>query len=195
MGICGSKTEEEKISHQIDKELVEDAKKTAKDCKILLLGAGESGKSTIVKQMKIIHLNGFTPQALLFFRPVIYRNLVESAQDIILAMKKLGIDFAENSNRANAEKVFSYIVDSDPTFVIDPAIVTAIEALINDPAIPTLMEQSHTFYLMDNADYFFQQARRIGAPDYIPNETDVLRARAKTTGITETKFNLGPMSI
>ncbi|KAG8976623.1 Guanine nucleotide-binding protein alpha-2 subunit [Tulasnella sp. 425] len=195
MGICGSKTEEEKISSQIDKELVEDGKKHAKDCKILLLGAGESGKSTIVKQMKIIHLNGFTPQALLFFRPVIYRNLVESAQDIILAMKKLGIDFVEPANRANAERVFSYIVDSDPSFVIDPSITTAIEALINDGAMPALMEESHKFYLMDNADYFFQAIKRIGAPDYIPNETDVLRARAKTTGITETKFNLGPMSI
>ncbi|KAG8984258.1 Guanine nucleotide-binding protein alpha-2 subunit [Tulasnella sp. 427] len=152
MGICGSKTEEEKVSHRIDKELVEDAKKTAKDCKILLLGAGESGKSTIVKQMKIIHLNGFTPQALLFFRPVIYRNLVESAQDIILAMKKLGIDFVEPSNRANCERVLSYMVDSDPSFVIDPTIALAVESLINDPAIPTLMEESHKFYLMDNAD-------------------------------------------
>lgn len=124
MGVCGSKvTTEQAVSNQIDKTLEEDGKRTARDCKILLLGglrsaavgiamwtdgalatgAGESGKSTIVKQMKIIHLNGYTPQALLFFRPVVYKNLVESTQDVILAMKKLSMfDSVERDNRVRS---------------------------------------------------------------------------------------------
>lgn len=32
-------------------------------------------------------------------------------------------------------------------------------------------------------------------PDYIPNEADVLRARTKTTGIYETRFTMGQLSI
>merc|ERR1712105_97531 len=42
-------------SKQIEKNLKEDGIQAAKDIKLLLLGAGESGKSTIVKQMKMIH--------------------------------------------------------------------------------------------------------------------------------------------
>lgn len=41
---------------------------------------------------------------------------------------------------------------------------------------------------------FFTEALRIGTPDYVPTETDVLRARQKSTGITETRFQLGPLS-
>ncbi|KAG8898873.1 Guanine nucleotide-binding protein alpha-2 subunit [Tulasnella sp. 403] len=216
MGLCTSKESPEvrhqrEISHQIDKSLEEDGKRTARDCKILLLGAqsrspstipltpstgaGESGKSTVVKQMKIIHLNGYSKQALLFFRTIIYKNLVESAQDIILAMKKLGIDCANPTNRENAQRVLSYVVDCDPEFLLDPEMAFAIESLVSDPNFPVVMDQSHTFYLMDSAGYFFDNVKRIGEAGYVPNETDVLRARAKSTGITETKFNLGQLSI
>ena len=37
--------------------------------------------------------------------------------------------------------------------------------------------------------------KRLAAPDYIPNEADVLRARTKTTGIYETRFAMGQLSI
>jgi len=42
---------------------------------------------------------------------------------------------------------------------------------------------------------FFSHVRRISLPDYIPDEADVLRARTKTTGISETRFNMGQLSI
>lgn len=42
---------------------------------------------------------------------------------------------------------------------------------------------------------FFQEVLRIVAADYLPNEMDVLRARTKTTGIYETRFQMGQLSI
>lgn len=75
-------------------------------------GSGESGKSTIVKQMKIIHQNGYSEQELRSFRPTVFRNLVDSAQDVVLALRKLGEDPVLPENRINAEKIMDYKVEA-----------------------------------------------------------------------------------
>ena len=51
--------------------------------KMLMSGAGESGKSTVIKQMKIIHQGGFTPEELTDFRIQIYRNIHDSILAIL----------------------------------------------------------------------------------------------------------------
>ena len=49
-------------------------------------GAGESGKSTIVKQMKIIHESGFTSEDFKQYRPVVYSNTIQVSQNWQLFM-------------------------------------------------------------------------------------------------------------
>ena len=44
-------------------------------------GAGESGKSTFVKQMKIIHESGFTSEDFKQYRPVVYSNTIQVSQN------------------------------------------------------------------------------------------------------------------
>ncbi|KAL0955378.1 hypothetical protein HGRIS_001626 [Hohenbuehelia grisea] len=183
-------------SDQIDKQLEEDSKKFKRECKILLLGSGESGKSTIVKQMKIIHQNGFTREELETYRPIVYKNVLDSAQAIVLAMRKIGVEPTDYSNKALADQIVEYRLDQSTGFILSPEIAGAIHQLWKDPIIPKVMdEHSSSFYLMDSASYFFSEVQRIGQPGFIPTETDVLRARAKSTGITETRFNMGQLSI
>ena len=54
MGNCVSAQDREALqrSQEIDKQIEEDSRKFKKECKILLLGSGESGKSAIVKQVR-----------------------------------------------------------------------------------------------------------------------------------------------
>lgn len=56
---CASKSlvgrDARRLNDRIDKELLANAKEIETTLKLLLLGVGESGKSTLTKQMKIIH--------------------------------------------------------------------------------------------------------------------------------------------
>ena len=101
MGSCFSASsvnppsEEKSRSDSIDRRIDADSRALKKECKILLLGSGESGKSTIVKQMKIIHQNGFTNEELLVYRPVVNGNLVEVAKGVLGALDRMGVELDE----------------------------------------------------------------------------------------------------
>jgi hypothetical protein len=49
--------------------------------------------------------------------------------------------------------------------------------------------RSNEYQLNDSAQYFLDQLYRIGSPDFLPNEQDILRTRVKTTGIVEINFS------
>uniref|UniRef100_A0A3Q1GMZ0 G protein subunit alpha i1 n=1 Tax=Acanthochromis polyacanthus TaxID=80966 RepID=A0A3Q1GMZ0_9TELE len=82
-------------SKMIDRNLRDDGEKAAREVKLLLLGAGESGKSTIVKQMKIIHEAGYSEEECKQYKAVVYSNTIQSIIAIIRAMGRLKIDFAD----------------------------------------------------------------------------------------------------
>ena len=99
MGCAVSSLEKEAAerSRKIDRELAMDGEKASREVKLLLLGAGESGKSTIVKQMKIIHETGYSQEECLQYQPVVFSNTIQSLMAIIRAMGQLRIDFREHS--------------------------------------------------------------------------------------------------
>ncbi|KAK6336761.1 Guanine nucleotide-binding protein alpha-2 subunit [Orbilia javanica] len=200
MGGCMSREaseemEQRKKSQAIDREIMDDSRRLRRECKILLLGSGESGKSTIVKQMKIIHQNGYTVEELQQYRLTVYKNLVDCAKALIDAMRQFDIVPEHESNKEHMEFLYTFQVDPDPNVPLDLRVSKAVAALWDDPAVPSVLEHQSEFYIMDSAPYFFAEAARIGAPEYIPSEADVLRARTKTTGIYETRFTMGQLNI
>ncbi|KAK2807954.1 G protein alpha subunit [Emmonsiellopsis sp. PD_5] len=198
-GCCSSASgvdaEQRKRSQAIDKGLEDDMKRLRRECKILLLGSGESGKSTIVKQMKIIHQNGYSVEELTMCRSTVYKNLLDCAKSLIFALHQFDLQPSSPKVREYMTYLSEYNIDPDPNIPIDPKVGDAVTYLWNDPIMPAVLEHQNEFYLMDSAPYFFDEAKRITASDYIPNEADVLRARTKTTGIYETRFTMGQLSI
>lgn len=120
-------------------------------------GSGESGKSTIVKQMKIIHQDGFSPAELAIYRPIVYKNVLDSAQAVIVYMRKVGLECVEFGNRIHCDRILDYKLDAAPGSsavnpYFSPEIAEAIHQLWKDPMVPKIMdEHSSDFYLMDSA--------------------------------------------
>eukprot|EP00795_Rhopilema_esculentum_P000017 gene17-9614_t len=94
-------------SKMIDKNLKADGERAAREVKLLLLGAGESGKSTIVKQMKIIHESGYSPEECKQYKPVVFSNTIQSMQAIIRAMGTLKIDYGHPDRAEDARQLFA----------------------------------------------------------------------------------------
>jgi guanine nucleotide-binding protein G(i) subunit alpha len=67
-----------------------------------VLGAGESGKSTLFRQMKLIHVGRFTSEELDGYREVIVRNTIDSMRAIVAAMAKLNVPFEASTSAVRA---------------------------------------------------------------------------------------------
>ncbi|KAK9971606.1 hypothetical protein ABG768_024962 [Culter alburnus] len=176
-------------SRAIEKNLKEDGLSAAREVKLLLLGGGESGKSTIVKQMKIIHEDGFSGDDVKQFKPVVYSNTLQSLATILRAMETLGIEYADKDRTADAKMIFDVVGRMEDTEPYSTELLGAMMRVWSDAGTQACFNRSREYQLNDSAQYYLDSLQRIGAPDYLPTEQDILRTRVKTTGIVETNFS------
>ncbi|XP_013861730.1 guanine nucleotide-binding protein G(i) subunit alpha-2 [Austrofundulus limnaeus] len=175
-------------SKMIDKNLREDGEKAAREVKLLLLGAGESGKSTIVKQMKIIHEDGYSEDECKQYRAVVYSNTIQSIMAIVKAMSRLNIDYKNPARVDDAQQLFALAAAAEEQGILPEDLANVIRRLWADRGIRSCFARSREYQLNDSAAYYLNDLERIAKADYIPTQQDVLRTRVKTTGIVETHF-------
>uniref|UniRef100_A0A1A8MB83 Guanine nucleotide-binding protein G(i) subunit alpha-2 n=3 Tax=Nothobranchius TaxID=28779 RepID=A0A1A8MB83_9TELE len=175
-------------SKMIDKTLREDGEKAAREVKLLLLGAGESGKSTIVKQMKIIHEHGYSEDECKQYRAVVYSNTIQSIMAIIKAMANLKINYEDTARADDAHQLFSLSSAAEEQGSLPDELAKVIQRLWDDGGVQSCFTRAREYQLNDSAAYYLNDLERIGKPDYTPTQQDVLRTRVKTTGIVETHF-------
>ena len=65
------------------------SEKPKREVKLLVLGMEDSGKSTLIKQMRLIHGDGYTLCEQKSFIKYIYQNVLTSIQKLIKAMKQV----------------------------------------------------------------------------------------------------------
>ncbi len=66
---------------------------------LFLTGTGEAGKSTFIKQMRIIHGKGYTDKDRAEFAGLVYRNIVTGVQILAEAMELKKISYVKDSNK------------------------------------------------------------------------------------------------
>ncbi|XP_047984273.1 G protein alpha q subunit-like [Leguminivora glycinivorella] len=180
--------EQKRINQEIEKAIKKDKSAARRELKLLLLGTGESGKSTFIKQMRIINGAGYSDDDKKGFIKNIYQNIFMAIQSMIRAMDMLNIQYGDPSMAEKAELVSSIDFESVTSF--ESPYVEAIKDLWNDSGIQECYDRRREYQLTDSAKYYLSDLARIEAADYLPTEQDILRARQPTTGILEYPFDL-----
>lgn len=188
---CRQSSEEKEAarrSRRIDRHLRSESQRQRREIKLLLLGTSNSGKSTIVKQMKIIHSGGFNLEACKEYKPLIIYNAIDSLTRIIRALATLKIEFHNPDRAYDAVQLFALTGPAESKGEITPELLGVMKRLWADPGVQECFCRSNEYHLEDNAAYYLNDLERIAALDYIPTVEDILRSRDMTTGIVENKF-------
>ncbi|XP_024411446.1 guanine nucleotide-binding protein subunit alpha-14 isoform X1 [Desmodus rotundus] len=186
--LSAEEKESQRISAEIERQLRRDKKDARRELKLLLLGTGESGKSTFIKQMRIIHGSGYSDEDRKGFTKLVYQNIFTAMQAMIRAMDTLRIQYVCEQNKENARLIREVEVDRVSTLSREQA--QAIKQLWLDPGIQECYDRRREYQLSDSAKYYLSDIDRIAMPSFVPTQQDVLRVRVPTTGIIEYPFDL-----
>eukprot|EP00475_Leptophrys_vorax_P044254 TRINITY_DN879_c0_g1_i1.p1 TRINITY_DN879_c0_g1~~TRINITY_DN879_c0_g1_i1.p1 ORF type:complete len:360 (+),score=111.42 TRINITY_DN879_c0_g1_i1:199-1278(+) len=196
MGLCGSA---EKLPPGVDKEKLQAQKKFNKQMdqkmqqkqandgqirKLLLLGAGESGKSTLFKQVISLYGKGFSDDDRKAVRGVIHQNTIGAMKILVKQADILGNKISAASEPS---KAFMAEMKGD---TVNAEVADHIGKLWSDPAIKRTWDVRNKFQVIDSAEYFFGRLNDLASSGYVPSEQDMLRSRVRTTGMVETHFEI-----
>jgi guanine nucleotide-binding protein subunit alpha len=108
-------------------------------------------------------------------------------------MRELGMEY-ENAKSAEYERVIAAAEDIGAEDHFPIHCLAAMKGLWADAAVQQTIRRGNEYALHDNIQYYYANIDRLFRKDYLPNDQDVLRSRLRTTGITETLFELGQLN-
>lgn len=182
---------QQRINREIERQIMQDKLQFTREIKLLLLGTGESGKSTFIKQMRIIHGTGYSDESKRDFIKYIRQNIFLAIETMIRAMDLLNINYQFKKNYENAQIFKSFKIELLAHTIIDPQHEQIIKKLWSDKGIQKCYYRKNEYQLIDSANYYLNNIERIMSPDYLPTQQDILRVRIPTSGIIEYPFEIG----
>ncbi|GAB5587430.1 hypothetical protein Unana1_02330 [Umbelopsis nana] len=205
--------EAKRISNAIDRRLAAEKAALSKDrtAKLLILGAGESGKTTVLKQIKIIHGDGFNTERE-DYRRIIRLNALTAIRELCLCMVQnkimlafpinqehfdyiLSLESTVESTYMNGKKVNNLIRKRQSTDDISADAIfhraaPSIKFIWGDPAAQEVYQRGLVKTMQDSSAVFLDEIDRLAADWYTPTDADILMARVRTFGVTEHQFKI-----
>uniref|UniRef100_A0A914XHV7 Uncharacterized protein n=1 Tax=Plectus sambesii TaxID=2011161 RepID=A0A914XHV7_9BILA len=200
MGSCGSQPEmvvvadpdQKRENKRIDDGIAKERDQLRKVIKLLLLGPGESGKSTILKQMRILHQNGFSETEMLQRKAAIYSNTIQAMAAILTGMKSVGLMLEKSEHEKDAHLILYEVEIQAESEPFSQKVFSALKRLWNDTGVQEAFVRHGEFQMQlnDSAKYFLDALDRINGDNFVPTVQDVLMSRVPTLGVHEIHFNL-----
>uniref|UniRef100_A0A8C5ZJC7 G protein subunit alpha 13 n=1 Tax=Marmota marmota marmota TaxID=9994 RepID=A0A8C5ZJC7_MARMA len=115
---------------------------------------------------------------------------------LVDAREKLHIPWGDNENQLHGDKLMAF--DTRAPLAAQGMVETrvflqylpAIRALWADSGIQNAYDRRREFQLGESVKYFLDNLDKLGEPDYIPSQQDILLARRPTKGIHEYDFEI-----
>ncbi|CAN0024488.1 unnamed protein product [Discosporangium mesarthrocarpum] len=164
--------------NEVDLQLARAREEERNHYKVLLLGPGEAGKSTVLKQLKCIYKGGIPIAEQRMHGRAILKNTIQCMQAILEAMRPLGLSV---DSRLRGAK--NRVAALDESGGLTPAIAKDIAGLWKDKGVQLAYGQRHRFWILDAAAYYFKHVERFASEGFSPNEEDMIMARARTSGM------------
>ena len=197
------------IHKHIELDLEDAAIEQQRLTKLLLLGSGSSGKSTLFKQLRAIHGSGFTKSefsdALSFIRHSCVQSIIKLLKQSDILFQRddnlfgaCYVDLNCDDNRSQIELILSYdrqewneLWNEKDNILSLNNLGYALSMIWKLVGIQfTYSQRGSHFSFPDNMDYFLNKVMRIMKFEYSPSEEDLLKIRVKTTGIIQEEFNI-----
>uniref|UniRef100_A0A0N5C6R6 G-protein alpha subunit n=1 Tax=Strongyloides papillosus TaxID=174720 RepID=A0A0N5C6R6_STREA len=156
--------------------------------RILLLGAPESGKTTLMEQIRLLYKQDFKDTEFLHRKAFIYNNILDSMRQILSYMKKKNFCLENKDNETKADFVMDGFENLYGPFNEKES--DAIKSLWNDKNLQEVYKRRAQFNLNDSAGYFFEELDRINQQNFVPVPEDLIRAYVPTLGVDNLIFTV-----
>lgn len=194
MGNClggdGISSEEAKRDRELMAEMAKQADAEKSKIKLLLLGAGESGKSTIFKQMKLLYGAPQSERERLEIKPVIHQNMTNTFKVVLAETYRRKEDDRAFSELVGPQAELQTIMEMDEETELTPELGVAIQKLWADEYVQKTWNMRSEYQVVESIAQFFSQTERICANDYVPTPQDMLLARVRTSGIVTERYEI-----
>lgn len=147
---------DQKVSLSIERQLNTQAQEDKKLIKLLLLGTWNSGKSTVMKQFKIIHKRGFTTEERKVFRDALWKSAILAFR--ILCQQRQ--EFLSNIDPAGWEEEIARLSKESEDKFIEPSQIDAYCQFL-------------LYRLPDDIPFYEEVSIPVAASDQNPRSTEL----------------------